>query len=80
MRQRRRSRGDDSGGLRARAGLAGRPRPDLHRGGERGHKALRAFLHKEKALPREDTYISGYWKIGLIEDEHQEIKRLEAAS
>ena len=43
-------------------------------------KALRTFLHKEKALPRDDTYISGYWKIGLIEDEHQEIKRLEAAS
>ena len=43
-------------------------------------KALRAFFHKEKALPREDTYISGYWKIGLVEDEHQKMKRLEAAS
>ena len=40
--------------------------------------ALRAFLHKEKGLPRNDTYISGYWKIGLIEDEHQRNKRLEA--
>ncbi len=41
-------------------------------------QALRTFLHKEKALPREDTYISGYWKIGLIEDEHQKVKRLDA--
>ncbi|WP_420860574.1 siderophore-interacting protein [Algirhabdus cladophorae] len=38
---------------------------------------LRAFLHQEKKLPREDTYISGYWKIGLIEDEHQKAKRAE---
>ncbi|MEM7025350.1 MAG: siderophore-interacting protein [Pseudomonadota bacterium] len=42
-------------------------------------RALREFLHKDKQLPRADTYISGYWKIGLVEDEHQKIKRLEAA-
>lgn len=41
-------------------------------------RALRAFLHQEKQVPREDTYISGYWKIGIIEDEHQELKRVEA--
>lgn len=41
-------------------------------------RALRAFLHQEKQLPREDTYISGYWKIGLVEDEHQRMKRAEA--
>ncbi|MEO0914321.1 MAG: siderophore-interacting protein [Pseudomonadota bacterium] len=41
-------------------------------------RSLRAFLHQEKHLPREDTYISGYWKIGLVEDEHQAIKRAEA--
>lgn len=40
-------------------------------------RSLRAFLHQERQLPREDTYISGYWKIGLIEDEHQKIKRAE---
>lgn len=40
-------------------------------------RSLRAFLHQEKALPRADTYISGYWKIGLIEDEHQKVKRAE---
>ncbi len=40
-------------------------------------RALRAFLHQEKQLPRADTYISGYWKIGLVEDEHQKMKRAE---
>lgn len=40
-------------------------------------RSLRSFLHQEKGLPREDTYISGYWKIGLVEDEHQAIKRIE---
>ena len=38
-------------------------------------RSLRAFLTHEKYVPREDTYISGYWKIGLIEDEHQQAKR-----
>ncbi len=38
-------------------------------------KALRSFLHNEKSVPRADTYISGYWKIGLVEDEHQAFKR-----
>ncbi|MGR3712287.1 MAG: siderophore-interacting protein [Shimia sp.] len=41
-------------------------------------RSLRAFLSQEKKLPREDVYISGYWKIGLIEDEHQQAKRNEA--
>ena len=41
-------------------------------------RALRAFLHQEKELPRADTYISGYWKIGLVEDEHQTMKRAES--
>ncbi|MEM6371285.1 MAG: siderophore-interacting protein [Pseudomonadota bacterium] len=40
-------------------------------------RGLRAFLHQEKKVPREDTYISGYWKIGLVEDEHQKAKRAE---
>lgn len=42
-------------------------------------KALRTHLLQEKKLPREDTYISGYWKIGLVEDEHQAMKRNEVA-
>ncbi len=41
-------------------------------------RALRGYLHNEKNLPRADTYISGYWKIGLVEDEHQILKRAEA--
>lgn len=40
-------------------------------------RSLRSFLHIEKQLPREDVYISGYWKIGLVEDEHQKMKRKE---
>lgn len=40
-------------------------------------RSLRAFLHQEKSIPRGDTYISGYWKIGLVEDEHQQLKRAE---
>lgn len=41
-------------------------------------RALRAFLHQEQSIPRADTYISGYWKIGLVEDDHQKLKRAEA--
>ena len=40
-------------------------------------RSLRGFLANEKQVPRADTYISGYWKIGLIEDEHQKAKRAE---
>tara|TARA_R110002096_G_scaffold14582_5_gene50718 strand:+ start:31833 stop:32615 length:783 start_codon:yes stop_codon:yes gene_type:complete len=41
-------------------------------------KSLRGFLTNETDIPKENIYISGYWKIGLIEDEHQAQKRLEA--
>lgn len=40
---------------------------------------LRHLLHNEQALPKRDTYISGYWKIGLVEDQHQAMKRVGAA-
>lgn len=40
-------------------------------------KSLRAFLTQQENLQRADTYISGYWKIGLVEDEHQKLKRAE---
>ncbi len=40
-------------------------------------KSLRNYLFKEVNQPRADTYISGYWKIGLVEDEHQKLKRKE---
>ncbi|MDX2484525.1 MAG: siderophore-interacting protein [Pseudodonghicola sp.] len=42
-------------------------------------KSLRAYLHQDRGLPRKDTYISGYWKIGLVEDEHQVEKRRDNA-
>ena len=38
-------------------------------------KSLRGFLANEMKVPKEDVYISGYWKIGLIEDQHQKAKR-----
>lgn len=40
-------------------------------------RALRAMLYQDRKIPRENTYISGYWKIGLVEDEHQAMKRAE---
>ncbi|MEO1538483.1 MAG: siderophore-interacting protein [Pseudomonadota bacterium] len=41
-------------------------------------RALRLFLRGDKALDRSDVYASGYWRIGLAEDEHQQVKRAEA--
>ncbi|MEH6728260.1 MAG: siderophore-interacting protein [Hyphomicrobiales bacterium] len=42
-------------------------------------RALRTYVVNEKKVPKEDAYISGYWKIGLIEDEHQLEKRAESS-
>ena len=42
-------------------------------------RAFRTWLLSEKGLAKEDAYISGYWKIGLVEDAHQALKRSEAA-
>jgi NADPH-dependent ferric siderophore reductase len=42
-------------------------------------RAIRDHLNNTRQVPRKDTYISGYWKIGLVEDEHQKMKRAEAA-
>lgn len=42
-------------------------------------QALRAHLINERGLEKADAYISGYWKIGLVEDEHQKMKREAAA-
>jgi NADPH-dependent ferric siderophore reductase len=41
-------------------------------------KALRTEIMNKRGVPKENAYISGYWKIGLIEDEHQQAKRAEA--
>lgn len=38
-------------------------------------KLLRQFLVREKNIGKSDAYISGYWKIGLVEDEHQKFKK-----
>jgi NADPH-dependent ferric siderophore reductase len=40
-------------------------------------KSLRQFLLKERGIKKSDAYFSGYWKIGLIEDEHQKFKKLK---
>lgn len=37
-------------------------------------RALRQNLTVDRALPKKDMYISGYWKVGMIEDEHQVYK------
>ncbi len=42
-------------------------------------RKLRLHLRGDRALPRGDAYASGYWRIGLAEDEHQKVKNAEAA-
>lgn len=42
-------------------------------------RALREEIIVNRRIPKQNAYISGYWKIGLIEDEHQELKRSQAA-
>ncbi|MEM9330626.1 MAG: siderophore-interacting protein [Pseudomonadota bacterium] len=41
-------------------------------------RELRNFLNNDMMIERKHTYISGYWKIGLVEDEHQVYKRSDA--
>ncbi|MEM9171148.1 MAG: siderophore-interacting protein [Pseudomonadota bacterium] len=38
-------------------------------------KRIRDYLREHADLRKQDTYISGYWKHGLVEDEHQKVKR-----
>ena len=40
-------------------------------------KGLRHLLKTERAIPRGDLYLSGYWKVGMVEDQHQTFKRTE---
>ena len=42
-------------------------------------KDLREYLMVDRALPNKYAYISSYWEIGLVEDEHQAMKRTETA-
>lgn len=41
-------------------------------------KALRSYIMNVKNAEKRDYYISGYWKMGLMEGEHQQMKRAEA--
>jgi hypothetical protein len=41
-------------------------------------RKLRDYLRGQMGLGGDDLYISSYWKHGLIEDEHKEIKRADA--
>lgn len=41
-------------------------------------KSLKKILLNEKGVAKSDSYISGYWKIGLIEPEHQQFKKKSA--
>jgi NADPH-dependent ferric siderophore reductase len=43
-------------------------------------RSLRTYLSRNKGVDRADLYISGYWKIGLVEDEHQQFKKTQVAS
>jgi len=41
-------------------------------------RALRLHVRGERAVDRQDAYVSGYWKIGLREDQHRTAKADEA--
>lgn len=42
-------------------------------------RILRDEIVNRRGVPKAEAYISGYWKIGLIEDEHQQAKRAGTA-
>ncbi|MEM9755235.1 MAG: siderophore-interacting protein [Pseudomonadota bacterium] len=41
--------------------------------------ALRENILQTRGVPKTDAYISSYWKIGMVEDEHQAFKNASAA-
>ncbi|MDF2155843.1 siderophore-interacting protein [Vibrio sp. CAU 1672] len=43
-------------------------------------RALRQYFRNEKAVARENIYISSYWKRGVSEDGHKVLKREDAES
>lgn len=54
--------------------------PGIFVAGESGAvSGLRKYLIEETGLDNRKTYISSYWKIGLVEDQHQAMKQVEAA-
>lgn len=42
-------------------------------------KSLREEIVKRRGVPKSDAYISGYWKVGMIEPEHQDYKNAQPA-
>lgn len=42
-------------------------------------RALRGYFRNEKEVPKDNIYISSYWKLGVTEDGHKVIKRADAA-
>jgi len=41
-------------------------------------RRLRRYLREERRLGPDQLYISSYWKHGLVEDQHREIKSADA--
>ncbi|MFE3837867.1 siderophore-interacting protein [Pseudogemmobacter sonorensis] len=41
-------------------------------------RRARQYLRAERGLTPEQLYISSYWKLGLVEDEHREVKRADS--
>jgi NADPH-dependent ferric siderophore reductase len=41
-------------------------------------KSLRNFFKNEKQVEKDNLYISSYWKLGSNEDQHKEVKRMDA--
>lgn len=41
-------------------------------------KLLRQFLRTEQGFEKDRIYISSYWKRGLVEDDHKQVKRADS--
>lgn len=41
-------------------------------------RALRGYFRNEKEVPKDNIYISSYWKLGVTEDGHKVIKKQDA--
>ena len=41
-------------------------------------KSLRRFFQKEKGIDKQKMYISSYWKVGLDQEEHKEVKKTDS--
>ena len=43
-------------------------------------RRTRQYLRTERGLSPEQLYISSYWKQGLVEDEHREVKYADSVA